>query len=81
MERTFVVVNAGCSSCAELVRSALEPLAAVSGVEIDESADTATVTLTGAAGVAEDSVNAALSAASAGGGHEYRVQPGSWGTA
>ena len=74
---TFEVEQAGCESCAARVRNALAPLAAVDAIEIDESADQATVRL-GNAMITEADVNAALSAASHGSGHTYRVRPGSW---
>ena len=74
---TFEVEQAGCESCAARVRSALEPLAVVDAIEIDESADQATVRL-GDAAITETDVNAALRAASDGSGHTYRVRPGSW---
>ena len=76
MSLSFVVEQAGCESCARLVRGALEPLATVESIEVDEDADAATVRLTGEA--TEDDVNLALAAASEGSGHEYRVRPGSW---
>jgi copper chaperone CopZ len=76
MEVTFVVEQAGCESCAARVRAAVEPLAAVEAIEIDEDADAATVRVSGAA--SEDVVARALAAASHGSGHSYRVRPGSW---
>jgi copper chaperone CopZ len=78
---TFEVEQAGCSSCAARVRSALEPLAAVRSVEIDEAADAATVECAATDALSEDSANAVLAAASDGAGHAYRVKPGSWRTA
>ena len=72
----FVVSEAGCESCAALVRDALEPFGTVETVEIDEAADEATVRLVGEA--SEEAVNGALAEASAGVGHTYRVRPGSW---
>lgn len=77
MRIELVVEQAGCESCAERVRRALEPLAVVERVEIDEAADAAAVTLAGEP--SEDAVAAALAEASAGAGHAYRVRPGSWG--
>ena len=74
---TFQVEQAGCESCAARVRSALEPHATVEAIEIDESADHATVHLV-EANVTEADVNAALTAASHGSGHTYRVRAGSW---
>ena len=76
MSVSFVVEEAGCQSCAALVREALEPLGAVGAVVIDEAADSASVELAGDATEAE--VNSALAAVSEGVGHAYRVQPGSW---
>jgi copper chaperone CopZ len=73
---TFVVEQAGCESCAARVRGALEPLAEVEAVEIDEEADAATVRAAGA--LSEEAVDEALGAASHGSGHAYRVRPGSW---
>lgn len=72
----FEVEQAGCESCAARVRAALEPLAEVGGVTIDEDADSATVHASG--DVTEVAVNDALAAASHGSGHAYRVRPGSW---
>ena len=79
MEQSFVVENAGCSSCAERVQAALAPLAAVQSVDVHEESDTATVTIAGNPRLAETAVNAALADASTGSGHQYRVQSGSWG--
>lgn len=76
MRLTFVVEQAGCESCAARVRGALEPLAEVEGIEVDEQADEATVRAAGE--LSEDAVNAALLAASHGSAHAYRVRPGSW---
>lgn len=76
MSLTFVVSEAGCESCAKLVREALEPLGAVESIDVDEAADEATVELTGK--VTEADVNVALAGASEGVGHAYRVRPGSW---
>lgn len=78
MEISFVVEEAGCDSCAALVRDALEPLGAVASVEIDEAADVAAVTLSAVRPLGEAEVGAALAEASAGTGHAYRVRPGSW---
>jgi len=76
VEVTFVVEQAGCESCATRVRAALEDVAAVASIEIDEAADAAVVRLSGTA--SEDAVGEALAAASHGSGHAYRVRPGSW---
>lgn len=78
MALVFEVEEAGCDSCAALVRGALEPLATVESVEVDEAADRATVRLDAAAELAEADVAAALAGASAGAGHAYRVRPGTW---
>jgi copper chaperone CopZ len=76
--RVFEVEQAGCESCAERVRNALAPLATVRAVEIDAEADLATVSVGPDAELSEEAVNRALSAASHGSGHAYRVKPGSW---
>lgn len=73
----FEVEQAGCPSCAALVRDALEEVATVLDVTIDEDADLATVQLAVGAGVSEREIDALLSDASPA-GHEYRVRPGSW---
>ncbi len=74
----FVVEQAGCPSCAARIRSALEAIATVEAIEVDEAADIASVRLTDSPPVLEDAVALAVQNASAGSGHEYRVQPGSW---
>jgi copper chaperone CopZ len=76
-EVRFVVEHAGCNSCASRVRQALEAIATVHEVTVDESGDVAFVSLASAA-VSEQSVNEALREASTGSGHEYSVRPGSW---
>ena len=76
MEVTFVVEEAGCESCAARLRAALEPVATIGAIEIDEDADAATVRLAGAA--SPDGVDEELATASQGSGHAYRVRPGSW---
>jgi copper chaperone CopZ len=73
---TFVVEQAGCESCAARVRGALEPLAEIEAIEVDEQEDAATVRAAG--DLSEEAVNEALQAASHGSGHAYRVRPGSW---
>ncbi|HUH15800.1 MAG TPA: heavy-metal-associated domain-containing protein [Gaiellaceae bacterium] len=75
MEISFVVEEAGCDSCAALVRAALEPLGEVRSLEIDEAADRATVRLVPTRPLEEAEIAAALAAASEGTGHAYRVQP------
>ena len=79
MRVEFDVEEAGCDSCAALVTAALEGLATVESVEVDEAADRAHVTLAGE--VDEAAVGAALAGVSEGAGHAYRVRPGSWRTA
>ncbi|MDQ3672468.1 MAG: heavy-metal-associated domain-containing protein [Actinomycetota bacterium] len=74
----FEVEHAGCPSCAARIRGALEAIATVEVIEIDERADTAAVRLADSSRVLEEAVALALQKASAGSGHEYRVQPGSW---
>jgi copper chaperone CopZ len=76
VSNTFVVEEAGCESCAALVREALEPLGAVESVEVDEAADVAYVRL--ASSASEPDVNKARADVSASAGHAYRVRPGSW---
>ena len=76
MTVTFAVEQAGCASCAALVREALEPLGAVRSVDIDETADEAMVVLDAAA--TQEEVDAAPAAAAEGAGHAYRVRAGSW---
>jgi len=78
MTLIFEVEEAGCASCAQLVRGALEPLGAVLSVEVDEAADRATVSLAPGREVTEQEVARALATASEGVGHAYRVRPGSW---
>lgn len=73
----FEVEQAGCPSCAALVRDALEEVATVLDVTVDESADLATVQLSAGASVSEADVDALLREASPE-GHAYRVRPGSW---
>lgn len=77
---SFIVEEAGCSSCATRVRTALEPLGTVEAIDLDHDANHATVQLAGE-GVSEAAVNAALEQASEGSGHTYRVRPGSWSAA
>jgi copper chaperone CopZ len=74
----FEVEQAGCESCAALVRDALEELVSVADVTIDEAEDRATVRLGPGAAVSEADADRVLVAASEGTGHAYRVVPGSW---
>jgi hypothetical protein len=76
----FVVEHAGCESCGRLVTQALKPLGTVQLLEIDESADTASVVFAPAVDVALEVVDRVLAAASGGAGHAYRVRRGSWRT-
>ncbi len=79
MKIGFDVEQAGCESCADRVRGALAPLGDVEAVEIDEQADLAAVVLVSTVEPNLAEVDEALSKASAGAGHLYRVRPGSWG--
>lgn len=74
----FVVEQAGCASCAARVREALEPIAVVHEIDVDEAADCAAVRLAYSPDLSQDAVAQALLVASTGARHEYRVQPGSW---
>ena len=73
----FEVEQAGCESCAAVVRDAIEEVATVLDVTVDEDADLATVLLAEGAPVSESQVDALLREASPE-GHAYRVRPGSW---
>ncbi|MFO7572706.1 MAG: heavy-metal-associated domain-containing protein [Gaiellaceae bacterium] len=77
-EVVFEVEQAGCESCAALVRDALEELASVDEITIDETEDRATVRLAAGAVLTLDDADRALVVASEGTGHAYRVVPGSW---
>ena len=72
----FVVEQAGCTSCAKLVRDVLSELGAVDAVEVDESADLASVRLVTEGAVSSEQLDALLADASVP-GHAYRVLPGS----
>ena len=74
----FNVEQAGCPSCASLIREALDAIADVEGIEIDESADLAVVRLQQGANLSEQIVADVLEMVSRDSGHAYRVQPGSW---
>lgn len=74
----FAVENAGCASCAELVRDALGRFGEVTAVDVDESADVANVHLACSSEVAVADIDRALADASTGSGHAYRVRAGSW---
>jgi len=81
MEVRFVVEHAGCPSCRERVRAALTPFGVVREIGIDGAADTASVRAEFSLRASREAVDRTLVEASAGSGHEYRVQPGSWHTA
>lgn len=74
----FQVEQAGCESCATLVRDVLEEIALVDEITIDEAADLATVRLAPGAPLTEGDAGRLLEAASEGTGHAYAVAPGSW---
>jgi copper chaperone CopZ len=74
----FEVEQAGCASCAALIRDVLEDVAPVGEVTIDEAADRATVSMAPGAVLSESEADRLLEAASEGAGHTYRVVPGSW---
>lgn len=73
----FVVEQAGCASCAELIRDALGELGVVEEVEVDADADTAAVSLEAGRPVAAEELERILAEASTGSGHEYRIREGS----
>ena len=81
MEVSFVVEHAGCATCAERVRNALAAFGELSDIEIDEADDSASVRGDLSPTTSVEVVSEALSVASEGSGHEYRVRPGSWHTA
>ena len=74
----FVVEQAGCQSCASLIREALNAIADVEVIEIDEAADLATVHLKQGSNPSQQTVAGVLETVSRDSGHAYRVQPGSW---
>jgi len=76
MTVAFVIEQAGCESCGELIGAALGRVGTVESIEIDEDADTAMVVLSGSVERAE--VDAALDGTSVGAGHAYRVRADSW---
>jgi len=77
-EIRFLVQEAGCPSCARRLEDALAPLADEVEIEIDEDADLAAVRLVAPSDLAVEDVSRVLETASAGSGHTYRLQPGSW---
>jgi copper chaperone CopZ len=74
----FVVEQAGCESCAELIRDGLGEIGAIRRVEVDETADVAAVCLELASDVSSDDVDRILLTLAEESGHGYCVQPGSW---
>ena len=77
-EIQFIVEEAGCASCAALVREALAPIAEVQAIDVDESADCATVRVAHSDGLSQEAVDSVLRNASSAAGHDYRVKSGSW---
>lgn len=77
-ETVFEVEQAGCESCAALVRDVLEDVAPVVAITIDEAQDMATVRLAPGAAASEEDIDRILVEASHGSGHAYRVKRGSW---
>jgi len=74
----FDVEQAGCESCASLVREALSPVLAIAELEIDQERDVARVTGQLLDGSSVEVVDRLLAAASVDTRHAYRVGPGSW---
>ena len=77
-EVRFAVEQAGCPSCASRIRDALDTIADVEAIDIDEGADLAIVRLGQSSNPSEQTVADVLETVSRGSGHAYRVQPGSW---
>lgn len=77
MPLSFVVEQAGCSSCARLIRDTLATIGEVEDVSIDEANDLGFVRMTPTFETTEAQLNAVLLAASDGTGHAYSVRPGS----
>ncbi len=77
-EIEFLVEQAGCASCAAIVREALTPIADVQEIDVDEAADCAAVRVAFSPDLSQEAVSRALLSASTATGHEYRVKPGSW---
>ncbi len=73
----FDIEQAGCESCAALVRDALGDLGTVLEIAVDESADLATVRLVASSRPSAEEVDRVLREASPD-GHAYRIRPGSW---
>ena len=74
----FVIEQAGCPSCASLIRDALDTITDVEAIDIDGDADLAIVRLGQSSHASEQTVADVLEAVSRESGHAYRVQPGSW---
>lgn len=74
----FEVEQAGCASCAALVRDVLEEVVPVDEITIDEAGDRATVRLAPGGSLVESDAARLLQKASEGTGHTYAVVPGSW---
>jgi copper chaperone CopZ len=74
----FEVEQAGCESCASLVREALSPVLTIEELEIDQERDVARVTAQLLTESSVEAVDRLLAAASGDTGHAYRVGPGSW---
>ena len=77
MSLSFVVEQAGCASCAEVIRETLAAVGTVVAVDVDEASDSATVRLHPAHDVSVGALDSLLRDASVGSGHAYRVKPGS----
>lgn len=73
-ELRLVIEEAGCDSCVERVRAALEPLVTVEAISIDEGSDTASVVAHAERPPSLDAIDAALAGASVGAGHTYRLR-------
>lgn len=78
MSVEFLVENAGCVSCGEIVRKALSELGDVHLIGIDEDADVASVSIESARPFTPEEVDRLLGQASDGSGHRYRVESRSW---
>lgn len=76
----FVVEEAGCTSCAELIRETLGEIGLVAQIEVDEVADFSLVRFAPPGLLSADDVDRMLALASGGSGHGYRIKPGSWRT-
>ena len=74
----FLVEQAGCASCAKLIREALGELGRIERVEVDEEADVALVGLEPNGVISPRDAQRILDGISAEAGHAYRVRPGSW---